>query len=221
MREDDLVAHHPRLWHMAEDGSWPSIQAHGLLSTRALLDLYGVHGAQRAAILAERRPSSVALQAAGLPGAVVRDQKPMSDPRLRKCLDAGLAPSDWYGLLNGKTFFWLDRERLEKLLEARAYRASPHVVIEVDTAKLLAAHRARVMLCAINSGATLFTPPRRGMSTFLPIADYPYNPTKRGRAKGKPPVEFVVEHSVPDIAAHVVRVHRREAGSGAVTRLWP
>ncbi len=34
----------PRLFHVAEAGSWPSIQAHGLLSTSALLDLFGSAG---------------------------------------------------------------------------------------------------------------------------------------------------------------------------------
>jgi hypothetical protein len=38
----ELIARYPRLYHMAEDGSWPSIQAHGLLSTRAMLDHFEV-----------------------------------------------------------------------------------------------------------------------------------------------------------------------------------
>jgi hypothetical protein len=46
--EEELVSIYPRLWHMAEDGSWPSIADNGLLSTSALLDLYGVSGKSRA-----------------------------------------------------------------------------------------------------------------------------------------------------------------------------
>lgn len=37
----------PRLFHMAEAGSWPMIREHGLLSTSALLDLFGVVGSNR------------------------------------------------------------------------------------------------------------------------------------------------------------------------------
>src|SRR2546429_180882 len=44
---DQLVAHFPRLYHMAEAGSWPSVEQHGLLSTSALLDLFEVTGEKR------------------------------------------------------------------------------------------------------------------------------------------------------------------------------
>ena len=50
MKEADLVRIYPRLFHMAEDGSLPSIQANGLLSATALLDLYGIDGDGRTAI---------------------------------------------------------------------------------------------------------------------------------------------------------------------------
>lgn len=218
MTYDDFVAAFPRLWHMAEDGSWPSIRENGLLSTLALLDLYGVVGEERDAILFVRRSSSVPLKAVGLAGAVVRDQKPMNDAALVKCLEGGLVPRDWYHLLNSKTFFWVERERLMRLLGARTYRKKPHIVIEADTASLLAAHRDRVMLCPINSGATMWVPQRRGASSFVPIVDYPFDPRARGRSRGRPPVEFVVDYAVLDLADHVVRVDRHHGE--AVTSIW-
>jgi hypothetical protein len=49
----------PRLYHMAEAGSWPSIERHGLLSTTALLDLFEISGPRREAIESARRPESV------------------------------------------------------------------------------------------------------------------------------------------------------------------
>lgn len=67
------------LYHMAERGSWDSIRQHGLLSTTALLDLYGVKGAERDFIEARRRPTSVTLTSAQLGSSVIRDQKPMDD----------------------------------------------------------------------------------------------------------------------------------------------
>lgn len=74
---------------------------------------------------------------------------------------------------------------------------------------MLAAHGPRILLSAINSGATMYDTPRRGLSTFRTIADYPLR--ERGRRKAI--AELTVEHSVPDIAEHVVQVERAVAGS--------
>ena len=218
MTDEELVARHPRLWHMAEDGSWPSIRKHGLLSTAALLDLYGVTGERRVRLLRQRRPQSVTIEAAGLGRAVVRDQKPMHDGGLVKCLVDGLAPSDWYAILNAKTFFWVEYGRLEKLLAARAYRSKAQTVITLDTASLLAAHRERVTLCSINSGATLYVPQERGLSTFLPIADFRYAKRRVRHPAAGPPVELVVEAGVPDVVRHVLAVDRH--AGGVVTPVW-
>jgi hypothetical protein len=70
---------------MAEPGSWPSIRDNGFLSTSALLDRYDVNDASRDAIESERRPECVTITRKGMPDAVIRDQKPMSDGALRKC----------------------------------------------------------------------------------------------------------------------------------------
>jgi hypothetical protein len=102
---EEVIADCLTLFHMAERGSWDSIRERGLLSTSALLDLYGVTGAERQAIESMRRPSSVPLNASGLPNAVVRDQIPMTDARLRQCLPAHITLTDWYKILNTKAFF--------------------------------------------------------------------------------------------------------------------
>jgi len=108
----ELVALYPRLWHMAHEGSWPSIRDRGLMSVTAILDAYGISGAQRFALESTHRPECVTLREAGLPFAVLRDQKPMSDGRLEACLDDGLSPKDWYELLNSRSFFWLSPSRV-------------------------------------------------------------------------------------------------------------
>jgi hypothetical protein len=51
----------PRLFHMAEAGSWPSIKRHGLLSTTALLDLFEIPAPDREAIESARRPDPMTL----------------------------------------------------------------------------------------------------------------------------------------------------------------
>lgn len=218
MDEQQLIQIYPRLYHMAEDGSLESIRARGLLSATALLDLYGIDGPRRFAIEQCRRPQNVVIRSDGLPDAVIRDNKPMSDGPLEKCLQDGLLPSDWYRLLNGNTFFWLHKKRLWKLLGGRAYRNLSHTVITLDTASLVNAHRERILLSPINSGATIMKPQPRGNGTFVPIAAYPYDQRKRGRTVEDALVELVVPYSVPDIAEHMIAAHRIEGGE--LHELW-
>lgn len=208
----ELMADCPTLFHMAETGAWPSIRRHGLLSTSGLLDLYGVEGAAREAMEARRRPAGSWLERGDLGRALVRDQSPMDDSGLRACLRDGLTPEDWYRLLNGRVFLWLSRARLLRLIEARAYRGRAHEVIELSTASLVAAHRARIALSPINSGTTKPYPQPRGRSTFLRIEEYPYAQWRAKRAHGERVVELTVEGGVPDVQSHALRVVRMQAG---------
>ncbi len=193
---------------MAERGAWPSIRAHGLLSTGALLDLFGVAGEARRAIEAERRPEGVRLEAPRVGAAVIRDQKPMTDAGLARCLTGGLAPADWYRLLNAKVFFWLSRARLLRLLGAAPYRAAEHDVIALDARSLVRDNAERVWLCPINSGCTRPFPQPRGPETFRRVADYPYADWRRKRPRGDRVVELAVDRGVPDVERHVLRVAR-------------
>lgn len=59
MQLETFIAHYPRLYHMAEAGTWPSIKQHGLLSTLAVLDRYGIAGPQRLVLETQHRPSKV------------------------------------------------------------------------------------------------------------------------------------------------------------------
>ena len=217
MTEEELLNNYPRLWHMAEDGSWPSIQQTGLLSTRALLDLYEVEGDQRRAILSQHRPEFVTVSRRGLPDAVVRDQKPMSEGALLKCLE-DVSPEEWFEILNDKGFFWLSRKRLRRLLNARAYRNQPQTVLTVHTASVLAAHRERILLSPINSGSTIFNPQPRGRDTFQPIEDYLFECWKKKRSGPEAVAELAVTGGVPDIMDHVLTVHR--VVNGKVEELW-
>ena len=203
----ELLRHCPTLYHMAERGSWPSIQRHGLRSTAALLDLFEIGEPQREAILRRHRPAGVTLHHPRHGTAVVRDQKPMSDTSLRKCLTGGMVPSDWYELLNGKVYFWLSRARLLKLLDGKAYRGSEHDVLEIDAAPLVAAYRSEIRLSPINSGATFALGPKpRGPDTFQSIADYDYACRRRRLSPAACVVELTIEHAVADIGSFVRRV---------------
>ena len=200
-----LIARYPRLYHMAEAGTWPDIKSKGLLSTSAVLDRYKIQGAGRAALEEMHRPEKVSV---GSPGdrIILRDQKPMEPARLAKALQDGLTPSRWYKLLNCKVFLWAREERLFGLLNARQYRALEHDVLTIDTASLMAAHGRAAWLCPMNSGNTFPMPHPRGKSTFLRIADYPMK--ARGTSPVREVVEVVIDYSIPDIAKHVIEVRR-------------
>jgi hypothetical protein len=204
---------------MAAHGSWPSIQRHGLLSTSALLDLFGISGLARTRLESEHRPTCKLINHPVHGGAVVRDQIPMSDAGLERCLQDGLTPASWYRLLNSKVFFWLTLDRLERLLGARAYRDQAHTILTLDTAALLARHEARVLLSPINSGCTKPYPHPRGLATFQPLATYPFAAYDRSRGRKDPVVELAVEGGVAEVSDLVVSVEERRAG-GVGRVIW-
>lgn len=213
----ELIRDCPTLYHMAERGTWPSIRQHGLFSTSALLDLYKMQGPEREAIEGRRRAEGVTIDHPALPPVVIRDQKPMDDTGLRTCLLDGLSPEDWYRSLNRRVFFWLTRERLLRLLNARPYRRDEHDVLELDTAALVAAYRPAITLSPINSGTTKpfpSTASKRGRATFLPIAEYPYAWWRsKGRKPGERVVELTVDYGIPDVTRFVRRVVRMQGGT--------
>ena len=195
---------------MAEDESWESIRKHELLSTSALLDKFEVEGEERFAIESTRRPEIVRVGHPEHGVALVRDNKPMQEKSLEKCL-VGMTPREWYEHLNRRVFFWAEWKRLLKLLGARAYKDRPHLVLEVDTAELLDRHAERVSLSPINSGATFaMSPAPRGPDTFRRIADHP---------NGKPVVELAVDYAVPDIDNLTTSVSRWH-GAERLEEVW-
>jgi hypothetical protein len=212
---DELCSRFPRLYHMAQLGSWPSIQKHGLLSTKALLDLFELRGEERFRIESCHRPESIPIVNTKYGGALVRDQKPMSDQSLLKALrGSGLKPIDWYRELNSRVFFWLTEERVNTLMNARAYRRQRQTILVVDSKHLVERHEHRIMLCPMNSGCTIPFPHKRDLETFRRLPEYPYAKRKGNR---DPIVELAVDYSVPDICDFVTEV--REAGAGQPTKV--
>lgn len=215
----DLVRRYPKLYHMAEAGSWTSIRKHGLLSTSALLDLYEIDVAARKPIESRRRPTKVVIEHLRFGRSTIRDQKPLQDSVLREKL-VGMSPPAWYRLLNGMVFFWLTEERLRRLLGARAYRDSDHDVITVATQELVGRRGSDVRLSPINSGSTIYNPPPRGRHTFQRIAEYPFE--ARRRTRGRDAIaEFAVLHSIPDIREVTLAVERWRGNTAIKTLYQP
>lgn len=196
---------------MAQTGSWPSIRKYGLLSTTALLDMFKVSGALRYSLESERRPDSVPISNAKGETAVVRDQKPINEKNLDKLL-IDMSSREWYELLNRKTFFWLTRERLLDLLNARAYRNRSHTVITVDTAALIERHEEEITLSHLNSGSVIYGVGRRGRETFKTIGQFEF----KGR---KSIAELAVDYAVRDVERIAIVVEERQQ-SQLLNVLW-
>jgi hypothetical protein len=201
---DELIANFPELYHMAEESSWTNIQKHGLLSTSAILTLYGYSGTDRDKIESEWRPKKITISCNGLEDACIRDQIPMPPDVLERCLVGGITPKEWYRFINGKIFFWTTRKSLEIFLAAKEYKNMPQLVITVDTQLLLERYADKVTLSSINSGSTYYDPEKydrpksRGLHTFKRIQDYnlPYI------------AELVVEEGVKDITNVALTVEK-------------
>lgn len=200
-----IAARWPRLFHMAEAGSWPSIERFGLLSTTALLDLYDINGAERDSIESARRATSVSIKHPEYGEAWIRDNKPINETVLRRTL-VGMTVREWYQTLNRRVFFWLSEQRLDRMRRAPPYRSRQHDILVIDTGRLLEAHAENVELSPLNSGAVhpAANYPR-GSDTFQPIAAYPFLERCRIRP-AEPIVELTVHYEVQDVAALVVDV---------------
>jgi hypothetical protein len=199
---NSLIATHPRLFHMAEDGSWPSIQTHGLLSTSALLTKWEYPEKEKEAICCKHRPKNITIEHRVYGKAVIRDQKAIDPSRLRRCL-VDMTEEEWYRLLNSKVFFWLDWTPLVWFLGAINYINKPHVVITVETRRLVGKYADKITLSAINTGSTYprinqINPEPRGRDTLKPISQYQMASAR----------ELAVDNSVEDITQFAISVDR-------------
>jgi len=209
MQPDDLISYYPQLYHMADDGAWDSIRKQGLLSTARLIELFEVPEPEYTRLLAQHRPDSVPLTHPLHGRVVIRDQKPLPPSKLERLLIDMTVPQ-WMRLLNSFVFFWVQPERVSRLLNARAYRNRPHLVLTVDTRRLMNAHLPQIRLSAINSGAAAYLQGRRGSTTFKSIEDFSH---PRPRSLRQPPryvVELAVPGAVPNVLDYTLRAERRQ-----------
>ena len=209
MDTSEFVRRYPSLFHLAHDEAWPSILDRGLLSASALVAACQVPPPRAEALLTQRRLAPETVEHPSFGRAVLRDQSPLHEGKLQTALTDGLTVADWLKILNGFVFFCPTRASLETLY--KSYSAEPVVVVEVRTSSLAASYRSLLRVTTINTGASLYKPASRGVSTFLPI----------GRLDGKRTVkEVAIDTAVPDLAAHLLTVERW-LPDGTRTKLYP
>jgi hypothetical protein len=195
-----------QVFHIADAVNWPSIERDGLLSTDAILRRSRFSPEIESAVRAHR-PKAILLPN----GAYVRDQAPMPPNALAACLEDGLSPREWYGLLNACVFFWIDPERLER--HRHALRGRAQVLLTIDALALVAAYRDIAFVTPFNVGNARRKPARRSLRTLVPIDQWLANgwaseavDGSRPRSRQHSPSELAVRGSIPDIMSYVTKV---------------
>jgi len=211
MRRADLWRYYPKLYHIAWGGSWPSIEEHGLLSTKELLLAYDKSEEESAALIRARRGHWVEIECAGRPRAMLRDQKPLTDDGLRRALPDSVEPWQWYELINSMVFFWPTKARLRTMILASAYRNVSHDVLVVDTRTLVRLEERNMRLSRMNSGAAKPMPRPRDMDLFKRIQDYPFPRRPSPSVVAKAVAEVCVVDRVERIAEAVIDVKQGTA----------
>ena len=183
MDASTFARHFPRLYHLTFASNLPGIRANGLLSTEALAGRFTPE--DKVAALNRRRRCIQQIE-----GVTLRDQHAAVEAKMKSCL-VGVTIPEWFTLLNGKIFFFVSKQKVDVL--ANAYASYSNVLLEIDTAELLATHTEHASLCRINSGSFLYNPRPRGRASFIPLAAYTY------KNKRDTPAELTMDRPIPEI----------------------
>jgi hypothetical protein len=180
-----FAARYPIVWHVIEaDGAGDWLPETGLMPTADLLRIAGLtdDGANRNDF------RTLALGRGRI--AVIRPQV-MPDEQLRPTLAGPFRdrPNTWRRHINAHVFFWAEPRRRDAFLRAcqrfRPWAAAP-VVLEFDTASLLAGHAARTFWSRINTGSTVRggAHTRRDENTLRSVSCYRSGPVAELAVRG-------------------------------------
>lgn len=208
-----------RAYHLTLASNLASIERRGLLSATALRahpDVGALRTTDPGPSLAYRAAREMLA-----PGVTLNDQAPMPPAALARCL-VGIAPSEWYALLDGRVFFWLDPDRVIRF--RRAARTTAQVLLVVDVATLLARYGGRAALTPINTGSARRRPAPRGRATFVAVdawrtsawASEADGLGTRRRAPSHPPAELTIEGGVPDVQDCIIGRYSLDPGEGDI-----
>jgi hypothetical protein len=103
----------------------------------------------------------------------------------------GITVPEWITLLNSKIFFFVSKQEADVL--AKSYATYDNLLLEIDTAAMLATYAEYASLCRINSGSFLYTPRPRGRASFIPLQAYNY------KNKRDTPAELSIDLPIPEI----------------------
>lgn len=164
-----FIEKRPYLYHLtSKENAQTIIEQRRLYSTNSLIEMAGdeVHFA----IQRQKRPTHYKIEIGGT-SYYLRDQRPISEKALAKCLTDGWQIGDFLYHLNDRVFMWPTLERLRRHYDR--YKHEEPVIFRFPTAELLELN-TQALFCRLNSGATRANsylggkPPERGAETFLP-----------------------------------------------------
>ncbi|MYG43198.1 MAG: hypothetical protein F4203_08720 [Rhodobacteraceae bacterium] len=201
MKPEQLYEKYPKLYHIAWGGSCHGIMDNGLLSTKCLLELYGKSEDEIRKITQNHRATEIEINSPGLPRAVIRDQRPMSDKGLRAVLPNEVEPSVWYDLINSMVFFWPRKQSLSKMI--KSYPEIQHDILILDTKKLVELEKKNIRLSHLNSGSTRYGH-KRDLDIFKTIEDYPFGFSKKQTGLKRVVAEVCVLDRVEKISDAVI-----------------
>lgn len=193
---------YPRLFRLAAAGAAGGIRRHGLLTAS--------EAASRAGVPLSDKPRREALPVTLPDGTtvIITDNLPLHFQKLGPVLDDDLSPVHWMRMLNDRVFFWPDRKLGEGNLKARRKIGYASEWQVYDTRRLLEAIWDRTEIAPINTGSTIHTPARRGLSTFAAINDLDFDAWRRlrGRKSLDRVKEVTVHGSAPDAGNALIAV---------------
>lgn len=175
---EQFIKLRPELYHLTDRNNLPSILEWGrLLSTKSIID---ESGNPDYIYLNNKRRADHAKVIIGDKSVSIRDQRPISEINLIKCLTDDWTIEQFYNHLNSRVFMWCKVEHLAN--HYGTYKDENPVILRFDTRKIFEAN-VHVKFCRLNSGATRSSshhkggPPPRGKATFLTASDFKLTPS--------------------------------------------
>lgn len=170
---DKFIVQKPYLYHLTYKENLESIFKTGTLySAEYLFKLSGDSKAQR--YITTKRVEKIKINVEGFE-IIIRDQHPISEVALEKCLTDGWTCSDYFKCLNKRIFMWSDQNRLQRHYDR--YKKEKPSILKLETRNIIGLN-SHVKFSRINSGATRPNSylggiaPMRGKDTFLQAENF-------------------------------------------------
>jgi hypothetical protein len=170
---EKFISHSPFLYHLTcKQNAENIINAQALYSANALIDK--TKQKKNVGIKTNKRFSHEQLIIDGLE-VFLRDQRPISEKALSKCLTDNWNVSDFLYHLNDRVFMWPNLDRLQR--HFKRYEKEKPIIFRFDTRDLISANK-HAKFCRLNSGATRPSSylggiaPERGPNTFVTASDF-------------------------------------------------
>jgi hypothetical protein len=173
MELEKFIEKRPFLYHLTDQKNIQLIIKYGrLFSTNKLIERAGKE--EYIPIKRTKRLNHYELEFNGEIYSI-RDQQPISEKALKKCLTHDWECADYFEFLNNRVFMWPTLDRLSR--HYNRYVSENPTILRFETNSLFEVNQ-NVKFSRLNSGATRANsylggkPPERGNETFILAVDY-------------------------------------------------